>query len=302
MNSNLKKFALIGLQSGVAIAALAAAPLYAQADSAQNLATAAAPADTDAGLPSSEVVVTGSRIRGVAPVGSPLIEQTRSDLLASGATSVNQLVQNLPQIVNQGVTENGRNTSGGAGNITYSSGFNIHDIGPFATLTLLNGHRIVQSGSSGGLPDPNSVPAIALERVEVVADGASAIYGSDAIAGVVNLITRRRFNGLEARTQYGVSDDGAYHQYNFGIIGGRNWSTGNITVSYEHSGHGALNGNDRSFYAADLRSRGAHPGGRRRGARAAVQHLPPAPRRGARRAGRAALGRGDRRDLAPGHE
>jgi iron complex outermembrane receptor protein len=256
MTSNLKKFALIGLQSGVAIAALAAAPLYAQADSAQNLATAAAPADTDAGLPSSEVVVTGSRIRGVAPVGSPLIEQTRSDLLASGATSVNQLVQNLPQIVNQGVTENGRNTSGGAGNITYSSGFNIHDIGPFATLTLLNGHRIVQSGSSGGLPDPNSVPAIALERVEVVADGASAIYGSDAIAGVVNLITRRRFNGLEARTQYGVSDDGAYHQYNFGIIGGRNWSTGNITVSYEHSGHGALNGNDRSFYAADLRSRG----------------------------------------------
>lgn len=264
MRSGLNSFVTIALQSGVAITALAwAAAAPAQTASAPDQADAARPAanssDTagpSAGADTAEIVVTGSRIRGVAPVGSPLIEQTRADLVATGATNVNQLVQNLPQIVNQGVTENGRNTSGGAGNITYSSGFNIHDIGPYATLTLLNGHRIVQSGSSGGLPDPNSVPAIALQRVEVVADGSSAIYGSDAIAGVVNLITRRRFDGLEARTQYGVSDDGAYHQYNLGVIGGHSWSTGNITVSYEHSGHGALNGADRPFYGADLTSRG----------------------------------------------
>ncbi|WP_260599004.1 TonB-dependent receptor plug domain-containing protein [Sphingomonas endolithica] len=277
-----------GLRSGVALAALIwAGAVQAQtvpAEAGQNAPATqvpdstdvtrgdtstsgtAAPSDTGAAQPSPEqaapetpaadVVVTGSRIRGVAPVGSALIEQSRSDLLASGATNTTQLVQNLPQVINQGVSESSRSTSGGAGNITYSSGFNIRGIGPFATLTLLNGHRIVQSGSSGGLPDPSAIPTIAIQRVEVVADGASAIYGSDAVAGVVNLITRRRFNGLEARAQYGLADDNAYNQYNVGVIGGHNWATGNVTLSYEHSGHRALNGRDRDFYAADLRSRG----------------------------------------------
>jgi iron complex outermembrane receptor protein len=221
-----------------------------------NSSGTAAPVDDGAAQPGADIVVTGSRIRGVAPVGSALIQQSRVDLIASGATNTTQLVQNLPQVINQGVSEGSRSTSGGAGNITYSSGFNIRGIGPFATLTLLNGHRIVQSGSSGGLPDPSAIPTIAIQRVEVVADGASAIYGSDAVAGVVNLITRRRFDGLEARAQYGLAHDNDYNQYNAGIIAGRNWATGNITLAYEHSGHRALNGRDRDFYAADLRSRG----------------------------------------------
>jgi iron complex outermembrane recepter protein len=241
---------------GVAQAQTAPAPADPNGPQAASSGTALPNAGGTSDTAAADIVVTGSRIRGVAPVGSPLIEQNRSDLLASGATSTTQLVQNLPQVINQGVTEGSRSTSGGAGNITYSSGFNIRGIGPYATLTLLNGHRIVQSGSSGGLPDPSSIPSIAIERVEVVADGASAIYGSDAVAGVVNLITRRRYNGLEARVQYGLADDNAYNQYNAAIIGGHSWSTGNITASFEHSGHRALNGADRSFYAADLRARG----------------------------------------------
>ncbi|WP_267387226.1 TonB-dependent receptor [Sphingomonas sp. GC_Shp_3] len=265
-------------RSGVAVAALIwTGAAYAQAvtpEPGQNAPATQVPDETDAAraqlstsgtaLPPdatttqapADVVVTGSRIRGVAPVGSSLIEQTRADLLSSGATNTTQLVQNLPQVINQGVSEGSRSTSGGAGNITYSSGFNIRGIGPYATLTLLNGHRIVQSGSSGGLPDPSAIPTIAVERVQVVADGASAIYGSDAVAGVVNLITRRRFNGLEARAQYGLAADQGYNQYNIGIIGGHSWGTGNLTLSYEHSGHGALNGRDRDFYGADLRARG----------------------------------------------
>lgn len=278
MNSKLKGLIPVGVRSGVALATLAwASAVCAQAVTdagqtapatqvpdgtdqaraqASSSGTALPPASAETPAPGADIVVTGSRIRGVAPVGSPLIEQTRTDLLATGATSTTQLVQNLPQVINQGVSEGSRNTSGGAGNISYSSGFNIRGIGPYATLTLLNGHRIVQSGPSGGLPDPSNIPTIAIERVEVVADGASAIYGSDAVAGVVNLITRRKFNGLEARTQYGLANDNAYNQYSLGIIGGHSWATGNITASYEHAGHSALNGADRSFYAADLRSRG----------------------------------------------
>ena len=108
----------------------------------------ALPPDATTTQAPADVVVTGSRIRGVAPVGSSLIEQTRADLLSSGATNTTQLVQNLPQVINQGVSEGSRSTSGGAGNITYSSGFNIRGIGPYATLTLLNGHRIVASCST----------------------------------------------------------------------------------------------------------------------------------------------------------
>ena len=157
-----KSVALRGLRSSVALAAIiwagsahAQVPSDTDANRAQTSTSGtAAPAGSDAVQPGPDIVVTGSRIRGVAPVGSALIEQTRTDLLASGATSTVQLVQNLPQIVNQGVTEGSRGTSGGAGNITYSSGFNIRGIGPFATLTLLNGHRIVQSGSSAASPTP----------------------------------------------------------------------------------------------------------------------------------------------------
>jgi iron complex outermembrane receptor protein len=218
----------------------------------------------------SDIVVTGSRIRGSAPVGSPVVAVGRQDLAEAGAINTNQLVQNLPQVTNQGISEGSRSASGGAGNITYASGFNIHGIGPFATLTLLNGRRIVQSGSSGGLPDPNTVPAIALQRVDVVADGASAIYGSDAVAGVVNLITRRRFSGLETNAHYGLAKDSHYNEWNLAAIAGHDWSSGNITIAGEYSGHAALNGRDRSFFAADLTGRG---GGDYRGVQCAQPNL-----------------------------
>ena len=98
----------------------------------------------------SEIVVTGSRIRGVAPVGSSVIGVSRDDITATGATNVNDALQNVPQILNLGVTDSSRATNGGAGNITYASSINIRGIGPYATLTLLDGRRIVQSGAMAG--------------------------------------------------------------------------------------------------------------------------------------------------------
>lgn len=201
----------------------------------------------------AEIVVTGSRIKA-PPVGSQVVQLGRQDLVSAGVVSTNQLVQNLPQVTNQGVSQSSRGSSAGSANITYASGFNIHGVGPYATLTMLNGRRIVQSGAAGGLPDPDDTPTIAIDRVDVVADGASAIYGSDAVAGVVNLVTRRKFSGLETSSHFGLAD--SYHEYNFGVIAGHNWSTGNITLAYEHSGHTSLNGQDRGFYRADLTARG----------------------------------------------
>ena len=127
----------------------------------------------------------------------------------------------LPQVFNLGVSENSRGQSGGSGNITYGTAINLRGIGPYSTLTLLDGHRAVPQGTTGFAVDPSVVPTLALERVEVVADGASAIYGSDAIAGVVNLIPRRQLEGVEISLRGAQGDE--YDEHQLGAIGGFSW-------------------------------------------------------------------------------
>ena len=100
---------------------------------------------------------------------------------------------------NLGVTEGTRAGTGGAGNIVYGNSINLRGLSPFATLTLLDSHRVPPAGTTGATVDPDSFPSIMIQRVDVVADGASATYGSDAVAGVVNLILRRNVEGFEAQ-------------------------------------------------------------------------------------------------------
>jgi iron complex outermembrane receptor protein len=215
-------------------------------------AQAATPATTKAGSGQvEEVIVTGSRIRGVAPVGSPLIAVNREEIQQSNAVTTTQLIQEVPQIFNLGVSETSRGQSGGSGNITYGTTINIRGIGPFATLIILDGHRAVPQGTSGFAIDPSVIPTIALERVDVVADGASAIYGSDAVAGVVNLILRRHVEGGEVNVRYGVGDK--YDEHQIGAIWGHGWGTGQFTLAFENGYHSALSGRDRDFFVADLR-------------------------------------------------
>lgn len=157
--------------SGFALVAALAVPAAALAQSA----AADDQADADG---QSEIVVTGTSIRGEAPVGSSLIQVGRSDIEATPAGTATQIVREVPQIFNFGVNDSARNQSGGAGNIVYGNSINIRGIGPYATLTLINGRRPVPQGTLGASVDPRNIPAIALERVEVIADGASAVYGS----------------------------------------------------------------------------------------------------------------------------
>src|SRR5690606_22197446 len=111
-------------------------------------------------------------------------------------------------------------------------------IGPSATLTLLDGHRLPGSGTGGAYSDTSVVPILALRRMEIIADGASAIYGSDAVAGVVNLILRRDLNGVEANARYGFAD--GYDTRQFGVAAGKTWGTGQFMATFEHSYHSAL--------------------------------------------------------------
>ena len=121
----------------VALALLAPLPALAQAQAA------------DSDSKDEEIVVTGTSIRGEPPVGSALIQVGRADIDASPAVTTTQLVREVPQIFNFGVTDAARNQSGGAGNIVYGNSINIRGLGPFATLTLMNGRRPVPQGTLG---------------------------------------------------------------------------------------------------------------------------------------------------------
>jgi len=196
----------------------------------------------------SEIVVTGSRLRAVAPVGSPVIALGRDEIVQSGQVTVDRAIKELPQVFDLGVSENSRGQSGGSGNIVYGNSINLRGIGPNATLILIDGHRVVNNSRS---TDPSILPTLGVERVEVVADGASAIYGSDAVAGVVNLIPRRSLNGIEAFARAGISGDGAYHEYSMGAAGGIKFDRGQAMIAYEHVERTALNGLDRGFFVSN---------------------------------------------------
>jgi Outer membrane cobalamin receptor protein len=216
----------------------------------ENEETVASPA----AQPAEAIVVTGSRIRGVAPVGSGVIAVGRDDITVTSAVSTSEVFRNIPQVVNVGIQESNRGAQGGAGNITYASSVNLRGIGPFATLTLIDGHRVVGGGTQGLFVDPSIIPITALQRVEVVADGASAIYGSDAVAGVVNLILRRNLDGVDVNARMGFADN--YTTRQLGAAVGKVWDTGQIMLSGEYSYHSALNGTDRSYIRSDLRAFG----------------------------------------------
>lgn len=224
-------------------AASAAAPSFAQAPPA-----AAAASDLD------EIIVTGSRIRGTQPVGSSVTEMSRENIEMAAPLNTAALLQKLPQVFNLGVSENSRGQAGGSGNITYATSVNLRGLGPYSTLTLLDSHRAVPQGTTGFAVDPSSIPTLALERVEVVADGASAIYGSDAVAGVVNLIPRRNFEGVEVSLRGGQGND--YDEHQLGAIGGLGWSGGHAMLALENSYHSNLNGIDRDYFRGDLTARG----------------------------------------------
>ncbi|GGF59247.1 TonB-dependent receptor plug domain-containing protein [Alteromonas lipolytica] len=234
----------------VALIGTLATPLYAVAQQQSN-----DPQPTKE--PEPEVITvtsTGTSIRGAAPVGSSLIDLDREFIESSGSVNTIDVLRETPQIFGFGVSDASRSGNGGATNITYSNAINIRGIGPYATLTIMNGRRVVSTDTAGAAFDPSMIPSIALERLEVVADGASAVYGSDAVAGVANLILRRGFEGAQVEAQYGSGDN--YSEYQIGAIAGKTWDSGQVTVAMQNSFRSNLFGGDRDFYRADLTSLG----------------------------------------------
>ncbi|WP_298195960.1 TonB-dependent siderophore receptor, partial [Novosphingobium sp.] len=236
---------LVSHGSSLALALALVAPSAALAQAA---APAGKPADAAEAAPETEIVVTGTSIRGQAPVGSAIISLGRAQIESSTAVTVDRMIKEIPQNFDLGVSENSRGQSGGSGNITFGNSVNLRGIGPYATLVLIDGHRVTYNSRS---IDPSVMPSLGVERVEVVADGASAIYGSDAVAGVVNLIPRRSLNGAEVFARTGIAQQGDLHEITLGAALGKVFSRGQIMVAYEHVERSNLSGDNRNFFVSD---------------------------------------------------
>ena len=245
----------LGASTAVMVAALTAAAATAQEVTTPEPAGQAAKAEDSIARQApqtggDEIVVTGTSLRGVAPVGSNLVSVGREEIESTGAQTLQQILKTVPQI-----TAAGNAGQGPAGTSYYSP--TIHSLGSSAsnsTLVLIDGHRFSLGGQPHPLSDPNIIPPIALERVEVLAEGASSIYGSDAVAGVINFITRRRVEGFEVTGQVGFGDE--YRTYNAGALWGTRWDRGSFMMAYAYSYRSALAQTARDFFAPDHRPQG----------------------------------------------
>ncbi len=179
--------------------------------------------NTPAATP-QRIEITGSSIKRIQTEGAlPVQTITRDDIEKLGIVSAEQLVarlaangtgaDNLSSNVGIQLGTTDRNNNG-------NSSANLRGLGANSTLVLLNGHRIVNHGAKGNAVDLNSIPLGAIERVEVLKDGASAIYGTDAIGGVINFILRKQYSGLEATAFADATEHGGGNIYRGQLIGG----------------------------------------------------------------------------------
>nr|WP_315456950.1 TonB-dependent receptor [uncultured Sphingorhabdus sp.] len=207
---------------------------------------------------SADIVVTGSRIRGAA-IASDVITLDQQAIVAAGQIDLGEAIRSLPQ--NFGGGQN-PGVGFGAGqsnsNVNSASSPNLRGLGPDATLTLLNGHRLPNDSAFGGV-DISAIPLAALDRIEVVPDGASALYGSDAVAGVINVILRRDFDGVATSAQLGASTDGGYFRQQADIVGGKTWKGGGFLLAYDFARNSDIQARERSYTSTRLPEASLYP-------------------------------------------
>ncbi len=227
----MKKITISALLCGTSVAALA-----------QTAGTTAATSpDQSADL--QEVVVTGTLIRGAAPTGSQLTTVDNAAIVATGTTNTAALLATVPALNSFNITPQGGQSEFNSGG---SSTPGLHGLPGTATLVLIDGHRAVGDTPLLNVPDPSSIPPSAIERIEIVADGGSATYGSDAVAGVINIILKKNFDGADTTASYGTA--APYSTSSFGQSFGKTWSGGSALIAGSYEGNSDLKNSDRSFY------------------------------------------------------
>lgn len=258
-----------GDRSGMARSLLAvavAASLFTQAAVAQESAPEEAEASADAVVPGDRdatatqletVQVTGTRIKG-GSVPSPLITIGTEQIREEGFSDLGEVIRSVPQNFSGGQNPGvaGGATAGAGGlanqNVTGGSSLNLRGAGPDATLTLLNGRRLSYGGFVQGV-DISAIPVEAVDRIEIVADGASAIYGSDAVGGVGNVILQRDFDGVRLGTRHGGATSGGADTREYTLTAGTTWRNGGVISTFKDASVDPVFARQREYtrYMAD---------------------------------------------------
>lgn len=192
-----------------------------------------------------EVVVVGSHIRGIANDTSPITVLDKPYIDSTGASNTAELVALLPQnfsLINQ---SSGINIPGVSANLEQGASIDLRGMGEGTTLVLLNGHRMAPS-DLGQAVDISAIPLSAVKRVEVLTDGASAIYGSDAIGGVVNFVLQDEYQGAETTARIGYAP-GGIDENRFSQTVGDAWGSGNALLSLNYYGRDLLSAGQREW-------------------------------------------------------
>jgi iron complex outermembrane receptor protein len=230
--------------SAVLLVTFHAAPVYSQEDKDNATPTS---------LEEVLVTATGTLIRGIAPTGTNVVEIDREAIEITAVTSTNDLLARVPQVTNYFGTVPVPTTNLGAP----TNRPNIRELGASGastTLVLLNSMRLPGAGFQQVSPDPSVIPPAVLERVDVIPDGASALYGSDAVGGVINFVTRREFEGIEFTGRYGKADD--YDSKEATLTAGTSWKGGNAYLSAYWTENDSLLGGDRGWISGNHTARG----------------------------------------------
>ena len=196
------------------------------------------------------VSVVGSRIRRQdETAASPVFTMEREEIESAGVVSLGALLQQLPSVGSS------FNSTGSAGTSHGSSSINLRNLGANRSLVLVNGRRWVNGAGTRGFRDfvdLNTIPLAAVERIEVLLDGATAIYGADAIAGVINITTYSSFDGIKINAYVGITDEGDGFTNNEDLLWGKTGDWGSALVSATVASNKQILAGDRDFSSVPL--------------------------------------------------
>lgn len=235
---HMRQYLLSGLATGAMVVSMTSSTAFAQE----------APTTTD------EVVTTGTHIRGTEIIGGAVLEIGQAELLQSGRSTAADFLRELPSNFAGGVgmsdePQNSQDFGAATANLSGGQGVNLRGLGALSTLVLVNGRRQAGSGQFGDFVDVSVIPMAAIDKVEILQDGASAIYGSDAVGGVVNFILKRQMDTAVTSFRVGTTTEGGGTEYIGSHVQGFNWDGGHAVVGAEYQKRDNVEATERDRYA-----------------------------------------------------